>query len=95
VTRDDAVRAVSAALGRHYGDDVDEWYLNEAAVAVAALVAAGWGDLAAERERLAVAVTEYGKKFGYVGRDHRDYVPLKGLARLIRDDIMPDRATRA
>jgi len=38
--------------------------LNEAGyVVVAALVAAGWGDLAAERERLAVAVEDYARQW--------------------------------
>jgi hypothetical protein len=59
MNRDDAERVVREALATidPYVAKAMRNVLNEAGyVVVAALVAAGWGDLAAERERLAGAV---------------------------------------
>jgi hypothetical protein len=58
---DDAVRVVAEAFIGDEPDCPDDLTTDElserlAAVAVAALVAAGWGDLNAERERLAAVV---------------------------------------
>jgi len=59
VNRDDAVRVVAEAL--HVVEyplcqGGPRWHTEDAEAIVTALVAAGWGDLAAERERLAAAV---------------------------------------
>jgi hypothetical protein len=67
MNRDDAVRVVAVRMygGRRWESLADEqrtYWLTMAEAAVAALVAAGWGDLAAERERLAAeapVVTQY------------------------------------
>jgi hypothetical protein len=56
MTRDEAVRALQRGF---YNAGMNEDRIptpTECLFAVAALVAAGWGDLTAERERLAAAV---------------------------------------
>lgn len=55
MNRDDAVRVVARLLCPGELGPCDDCY-QKAQPIVAALVAAGWGDLTAERERLAVVV---------------------------------------
>jgi hypothetical protein len=61
VTRDEAVRVVAEAICVGPGA-CSQCRNYQAPDAVAALIAAGWGDLTAERERLARAVEGYGNE---------------------------------
>lgn len=87
MNRDAAVRAVARVM-RNDLTCMDSCAIEHATVAVDALIAAGWGDLAAERERLAARVEDL-----HLGcRDGEDerHDALDAAARLIRET--PDSA---